>query len=146
MPDIDEVRDYLTAENGLGIVSTTQTDGRVLSSVANFGVLSHPITGADCVAMVSLGGAARLAHIRRGSEVTIAIRRDWNWRSVTGPADIIGPDDPREGMDAEALRLLLRGVFQAAGGTHEDYDEHDRVMVEEGRAAVLVAPRRILGN
>ncbi len=146
MTDIDEVRDYLADENGLATVSTTQADGRVLSSVTNCGVIDHPVTGVPCVALVSMGGAARLAHIRRGSEVTIAIRRGWNWRSVTGPADIFGPDDARDGVDAESLRLLMRQVFEAAGGTHDDFDEYDRAMAEERRAAVLVAPDRILGN
>ena len=142
MSDIEEVRAYLAKENGLATVSTTQADGRVLSSVVNCGVIAHPLTGAPCVALVSAGGAARLGHVRRGSQATIAIRRGWTWRSVTGPADLIGPD----GIDAEALRLLLREVFQAAGGTHDDFDEYDRVMATEGRVAVVVAPDRILGN
>ena len=144
--DIEVVRAFLAKENGLATISTTQADGRVLSSVANCGVIDHPITGAPCVALVSQGGAARLSHVRRGSQVTIAIRRGWTWRSVTGPADLIGPDDLPDGIDAEALRLLLREVFQAAGGTHDDFDEYDRVMANEGRVAVLVAPDRVLGN
>ena len=146
MPDLSDVTDYLADENGLATISTTQADGRVLSSVANCGVVDHPVTGAPCVALVSMGGAVRLDHVRRGSQVTIAIRRGWQWRSVTGPADIVGPDDPHEDVDGEALRLLLREVFQAAGGTHDDYDEYDRAMADERRAAVLVAPERILGN
>jgi hypothetical protein len=44
------------------------------------------------------------------------------------------------------LRLLLRDVFQAAGGTHDDYDTYDRVMAEERRAAVLITPRRVYTN
>ena len=144
--DIEEVRAYLAKEHGLATVSTTQADGRVLSSVANCGVINHPITGAPCVALVSVGGAARLGHVRRGSQITIAIRRHWAWRSVTGPADIIGAGDLPDGLDTEALRLLLREVFQAASGTHDDFDEFDRVMADEGRVAVFVAPERILGN
>ena len=146
MSDIEEVRAYLAKEHGLATVSTTQADGRVLSSVVNCGVIDHPLTGAPCVALVSAGGAARLGHVRRGSQATIAIRRGWTWRSVTGPAALIGPDDLPDGIDAEALRLLLREVFQAAGGTHDDFDEYDRVMATEGRVAVVVAPDRILGN
>jgi hypothetical protein len=65
---------------------------------------------------------------------------------VTGPADIIGPDDTNESVDAEEVRVLVRAVFQAAGGTHDDYDEYDREMAEDRRAAVLVSPDRILGN
>jgi len=140
------VRASLAEEHGLAVVSTTQADGRVLSSVVNCGVMDHPVTGDARVAFVSRGDAARLAHVRRGSEVTIAIRRGWAWRSVTGRAEIIGPDDPYDGIDAERLRSLLREVFVAAGGTHDDFDEYDRVMADERRAAVLVRADRILGN
>ena len=66
--DIEEVRAYLAKDNGLATVSTTQADERVLSSVVNCGLIDHPITGVPCVALVSAGGAARLSHIRRGSQ------------------------------------------------------------------------------
>ena len=35
---------------------------------------------------------------------------------------------------------LLRDVFTAAGGVHEDWDEYDRVMAAERRAAVFIHP------
>ena len=47
------------------------------------------------------------------------------------------------GVDAERLRLLLREIFTAAGGTHDDWPTYDRTMAEERRVAVLVAPERI---
>jgi hypothetical protein len=58
---------------------------------------------------------------------------------------IVGLDEPG-GADPEELRVLLRDVFSAAGGTHDDWDEYDRVMHTERRAAVLVTPERITGN
>ena len=150
MPDLEDVKSYLADETGLATISTTQADGRVLSSIANCGVIDHPLTGEPCVALVSMGRAARLRHVRRGSPVTIAIRRGWTWVAVTGPADLIGPADPSDPaerqLDADALRLLLREIFVAAGGTHDDFDEYDRAMVEGGRTAVLVSPDRIIGN
>ena len=146
MPSIEDVTRKLSEESGLAVVSTTQRDGRILSSVTNCGVMNHPVTGAPSVALVSAGGAARLGHIRRGSHVTVAIRRGWTWVSVTGPADIIGPEDPADGIDGDGVRLLLRAVFEAAGGTHDDWDEYDRVMAEDARAAIFVTPVRILGN
>lgn len=145
MPDLDDVRSFLADEHGLAVVSTVQSDGRVLSSVVNAGVTADPASGADVVAFVSRGSAARLTHIRRGSEVTVAVRRGWQWVAVTGPATIVGPDEPGQ-FDAEGIRVLLRDVFTAAGGTHDDWDEYDRVMREERRAAVFVAPDRILDN
>ena len=136
----------LAEENGLAVVSTSQADGRVLSSVTNCGLMNHPVTGELCVAFVSVGGAARLGHIRRGAQVTIAIRRGWNWSSVTGSAHLVGPDQLPESMDSDELRVLLRDVFHAAGGTHDDLVEYDRAMAEDGRVAVFVNPERILGN
>jgi hypothetical protein len=146
MPSLDDVRRFLADEVGLAIISTTQADGRVLSSIANCGVVDHPVTGDPCVALISMGKAARLGHVRRGSHVTIAIRRGWTWVSVTGAADLVGPADPVDGIDPEGLRLLLREVFAAAGGTHDDLDGYDRVMVKDSRTAVLVSPERIIGN
>lgn len=145
MPTTEDVRAFLSTETGLATVSTTQRDGRVLSSVINAGVIDHPVTGEVCVALVSRGNAARLGHIRRGSQVTVSVRRGWSWVSVTGPADLIGPADPHSDVDDEAQRLLLREIYQAAGGAHDDYDEYDRAMIEDGRTAVLVACDRIQG-
>ena len=146
MSNIDDVKEFLSSETGLAVVSSIQRDGRVLSSVVNCGVVAHPVSGSPCVAFVSASHAARLDHIRRGSEMTVAIRRGWSWRSVTGSTDLLGPQDLSEEFNSEDLRLLLREVFESAGGTHEDWDEYDRVMSEEKRVVVLVAPERILGN
>ena len=143
MAGLSDVRDFLSEEDGLAVVSSTQRDGRVLSSVVNAGVMPNPVTGAEQVAFVSGGNAARLRHIRHGSELTLALRRGWRWLGVTGPATLIGPDDPAEGVD---LSPLLRAVFRAAGGTHDDWDEFDRVMAADRRTAVFVEPDRIVGN
>jgi hypothetical protein len=146
VPDLGDVRDFLADEHGLAVVSTTQADRRVLSSVVNCGVCDHPLTGDPTVALVSRGDAARLGHVRRGSELTVAVQRGWRWVGVTGSCDRIGPDDPVDGMDAERYRLLLREVYQAAGGDHDNYDVYDRAMAEDRRACMFVAPSRILGR
>ena len=146
MTDLSTVKQYLSTDTGLAVISTTQADGRVLSSLVNCGLIDHPVDGQPRVAMVSGGSAARLGHVRRGSQVTVAVTRGWNWVGVTGPAELIGPADPSSELDSEATRLLLREIFQAAGGTHDDFDEFDRAMAEDGRTAVLVSPDRIIGN
>ena len=57
------------------------------------------------------------------------------------------PDDPQPWLaDADQLRLLIREVYSAAGGTHDDWDEFDRVMAAEHRTVVLVAPTRVYSN
>ncbi len=79
-------------------------------------------------------------------QVTATFRSGWQWATVEGTGELIGPDDPDPAVDADRLRLLLREVFTAAGGTHDDWDEYDRVMAENGRTAVLIHPTRIYSN
>ena len=146
MASLDTVRSFLTEEHGLAVVSTAQADGAVLSTVVNCGVIDHPITHEPRLAFVSLGGAARLRHIRGGSPVTAAIRRGWNWVSVTGAAELIGPDDSAHELDPDRIRILLRDIFTAAGGDHDDWDTYDQTMRDQARTAVLIAPDRIRGN
>ncbi|HET6709043.1 MAG TPA: pyridoxamine 5'-phosphate oxidase, partial [Amycolatopsis sp.] len=68
------------------------------------------------------------------------------WLSVTGAVHLVGPDDPDPGFDPAGLPQLLRDVFIAATGTHDDWAEYDRVMAEERRVAVFVRADRIIGN
>ena len=146
MATLDTVRSYLTEEDGLAVVSTVQADDTVLSSVVNCGLIDHPVTHEPRLAFVSLGGAARLGHIRAGSHVTIAIRRGWNWVAVTGPAELVGPHDNARELDAEHIRVLLRDIYTAAGGHHDDWDTYDQTMRDQARTAVLITPAHIRGN
>ena len=73
-------------------------------------------------------------------------RVGWEWVAVEGATTIVGPDDPLSGIDPAAVPTLLRDVFVAAGGTHDDWDEYDRVMATEHRTAVFVNPDRITSN
>jgi len=134
------------ADHGLCVLSTSRGDGTIQSSVVNAGVLEHPSRGGEVVGLVAMGGSRKLRHLRAEPRATIVARAGWQWATVEGEAEIIGPDDPRAGVDGEALRLLLRDIFRAAGGTHDDWDTYDRVMAEERRAAVLISPRRVYTN
>ena len=91
-------------------------------------------------------GKAKLTHLRHRPQVTVTFRSGWEWVAVEGRAELIGPDDPRPDVDPEQLRLLLRQVFTAAGGTHDDWDAYDRAMAEQRRTAVLFTPTRIYSN
>jgi PPOX class probable F420-dependent enzyme len=144
--DLDLVRRLVGADHGLAVVSTTRTDGSVHSSLVNAGVLDDAPGGEPVVAMVVRGDALKLAHFRRTGQATVTFRVGWQWASVDGPARLIGPDDPAEGFAPEQLPGLLRDIFTAAGGTHEDWAEYDRVMAAERRVAVLLTPNRVLGG
>jgi PPOX class probable F420-dependent enzyme len=146
MADIADFRKLIAGEHGLVVVSTLREDDTIASSVVNAGVLAHPVTGETVVGMVLRGGIRKLRHLRERPRVTVAVRVGWQWATAEGPADIMGPEDPFPGIDAERLRRLLREIFIAAGGTHEDFDEYDRVMKAESRTAVLVRPEKVYSN
>jgi isocitrate lyase len=98
------------------------------------------------VAFVARGDAYKLKLMAASGRANVVFRSGWQWVSVEGPVDFIGPDHPHAGFPAEGVPGLLREVFTAAGGTHDDWAEYDRVMAEERRAAVLVGAARITTN
>ena len=145
MSSLDGFAEFARAEQGLAVVATLRADQTIQSSVVNLGVMAHPIDGDPVVAFVTYG-KVKLANLRARGQVNLAVRSGWRWAAVEGKAEIIGPDDPHPAVDAERLRLLLREIFTAAGGSHDDWAEYDRVMAAERRAAVFVRPERVYGS
>ncbi|MEJ1109458.1 MULTISPECIES: TIGR03618 family F420-dependent PPOX class oxidoreductase [unclassified Kribbella] len=145
MTTLNEFADLARTEQGLAVVSTLRADQTIQSSVVNLGVMEHPIDGEPVIAFVAYG-KVKLANLRARHQVTLTVRSGWRWVAAEGNGELIGPDDPHPAVDAERLRLLLREIFTAAGGTHDDWAEYDRVMAAERRAAVLVRSKRIYGS
>ena len=142
MADLDVVKRLGAGDHGLVVVAVARPSGTVNTSVVNAGVLDDPDSGIACVGFVARGDAKKIDYIRRSGRAAVVFRSGWEWATVEGPARIIGPGD----RPSDVLASLLRDVFKAAGGTHDDWDEYDRVMATERRAAVLVQPERIIGN
>ena len=142
---LDEVRRLLGHDHGIGVVSVARRDGTISSSVVNLGLFDHPISGMTTVAFVVSGSSHKRRRLRIDPRVNVTVRVGWEWQAVEGPADLIGPLDqhPSALIDVPGL---LRAVFRAAGGDHDDWDEYDRVMADEQRTAVFVTPTRVYGN
>ena len=146
MANIEDFRNLVTGDSGLVTVSALRDNGTISSSVVNAGVLPHPVTGQAVVGLVAMGGSRKLANWRQRAYANVVIRSGWQWAAVEGAVDLIGPDDPHPDIDAERLRLLLREVFTAAGGTHDDFATYDTIMREQRRTAVFVRPDRVYGS
>jgi PPOX class probable F420-dependent enzyme len=145
MTTLEEAAGLASGEHGLVVISTLRSNGTIQASLVNAGVIAHPATG-EAVLGVVTAGRIKLANLRSRPQVTAVFRHGWQWAAVEGNAVLVGPDDPQPWLDAEGLRQLRREIFTAAGGDHDDWDEYDRIMAEERRAAVLIRPDRIYGN
>jgi PPOX class probable F420-dependent enzyme len=148
--DLDEglalVARYGAAEHWLAVLVSTRADGEPGTSVVNVGILAHPVTGEAVIGFVARGGTAKLTNLRTRPRAVLVFRAGWEWVAVRGPVELAGPDDRLPGLAPDAVPGLLRDVFHAAGGRHDDLDTYDRVMAQERRTAVLLHPRRFTTN
>jgi PPOX class probable F420-dependent enzyme len=128
---LDDFQRLVPRESGLSTVTTLRADGTIQGSVVNAGIYDGH------VAFVARGGTKKVANLKARPRTTVVIRTGWEWVAVEGDAEIRGP---------EGVADLLRDIFKAAGGTHDNWAEFDRVMKDEGRVAVLVAPERVYSN
>ena len=134
------------ADRGYAVVATARRDGTIQASVVNAGLMDHPLTGQPVVAFVARGESVKLKFLRRSPQATVVFRAGPRWVTVEGRATLIGPDDPLPGFEPGGVPQLLRAIFSAAGGTHDNWAEYDRVMAEERRTAVLVEMERVYTN
>jgi PPOX class probable F420-dependent enzyme len=145
MTTIDEITALARNEQYLAVVSTLRADSTIQSSLVNAGFMAHPLSGEQVLAFVTYG-RTKLSNLRARSQTAVTFRSGWQWATVEGQAQLVGPDDAVDGIDAERLRVLLREVFVSAGGDHDDWDAYDRVMLEQRRTAVLITPTRLYSN
>lgn len=143
MATLADVESLAADETGLCVVATTRADGSIHASVVNAALMDHPITGDRCVALVARGAARKVALFGAAGRASVTFRRGWQWAGVEGPVEVFDRDAAPAGFDYPAL---LRDVFTAAGGTHDDWDGYDKVMAEEQRVAVFVSAARVIGN
>jgi PPOX class probable F420-dependent enzyme len=146
MTTLNEAVALAAADSGLAVISTVRADGTVQASLVNVGLLPHPATGQPSLGFTTYG-KVKLANLRARPQLAITFRNGWQWATVEGHAELAGPDDTQPWLaDDDQLRLLLREVFTAAGGSHDNWDEYDRVMAQERRAVVLIEPTRVYSN
>jgi PPOX class probable F420-dependent enzyme len=141
---LEDFATLLREGRGLASVAVLRSDATIHSSLVNVAVLANPHTGEPSVGFVTYG-AVKLRNLRLRPQSTVTIVSGSKWVTVEGAAELIGPDDQPSWFDLSLLPELLREVFIAAGGSHDDWDTYDHVMAEQRRVAVFVAPRRIYG-
>jgi hypothetical protein len=136
MADLADVERLAAGDHHLAVFTVARPNGTVHASVVSAGVISDPVDGSPGVAAVVTGAARKLGLLRREGRATLVFKHGWEWVAVSGPVRLVGPDD---GTDLGLhVPEIIRAIFRAAGGTHEDWDEFDRVMADDRRCAVFV--------
>jgi hypothetical protein len=144
MTDLALVNRLAQADHNLAVFTTARPDGSVHASVVSAGVIADPVDGSAGVAAVLGGGARKLALVRASGRATLVFKDGFEWAAVSGPVRLIGPDDGADlGLDVPAT---IRSVFTAAGGSHEDWAEFDRVMAADRRCAAFVRAEVVSSN
>ncbi|HEY1651316.1 MAG TPA: hypothetical protein VGG09_05490 [Acidimicrobiales bacterium] len=144
MADLEKVARLAAGDRHLAVFTVGRPDGTVHASVVKAGPMADPVDGSSGVAAVVAGASRKLTLLRRTGRATLVFKDGWDWAAVSGPVRLIGPDDGSEyGLDVPDT---IRSVFQSAGGTHDDWDEFDRVMAADRRCAVFVHAEVVSSN
>lgn len=132
-----EVMPFLMLEHS-AVVTTIGKSGSAQVTIVRAG----PYEGQ--MAFVIRGDTVKRQNLAVNANCTVlTVQPDWRkFATIEGQAEVRGPAN----TEPEELRLLLRAVFTTAGGSHDNWDEYDRVMRDEGRVAVLVTPERVYGS
>jgi hypothetical protein len=145
---LEQARELASREAGLAVVVTQRPDGTAQASVVNAGLILHPLTQELAVGFVVQGGARKkLANLRARPVATVVFRSGWEWVSIEGDVDLVGPDDRLEGVRPESVDAVFHEIYAAAiGGTPDDWAARDGEIQRERHAAVLVRPARVYSN
>ena len=144
MADLAVVEQLAAGDHHLAVLAVGRADGSVQASVVSAGVTTDPVEGSPAVGLVAIGNSLKLRLLRKSGQATVVFKAGDQWAAVSGPARLIGPDDGTElGFDVPEV---IRSVYRAAGGDHEDWSEFDRVMADERRCAGVRPAEAISSN
>lgn len=134
----DKVRKFLS-QNHQAVLTTFRVNGAAQMSIIMVGAYR------DGVAFTTTAGRAKLANLVREPRCSLLVSKQdwWGYVVLQGRAKVLASDN----TDAAELRQTLRDVYRAAAGKdHPDWDDYDRAMVRDRRAAVVVIPDHVYGT
>ena len=132
------VKDFINA-NRQAVLTTFRASGAAQMSVVTVGAYGG---GAG---FTTTEDRAKLRNLARDPRCSLLVATP-DWRSyvvLEGRARLL-----RRGHSDDAeLRDALRDIYRAASGSeHPDWDDYDRAMIADRRAAVVVVPEHIYGS
>jgi len=127
----DQAKEFL-AKNHRAVMATIRSDGMPQMSNVAQAYLDGKIE------VSTRSASAKVRNLRRDSRVTMLVLGDESWYQyvvVYGTVEIV---------DLPAAAPELRRIYQFIAGEHQDWNEYDQAMIEEGRVVLRVAIDRIV--
>ena len=134
--DLDRALGFV-ARRRTGVLLTLRRTGRPQASNIMYGL-------DDGVVRVSVTeDRAKTANLRRDPRASLHVTSDDFWQYVVLEGDAELSSVAREPGDATCREL--RSVYRSIQGEHDDWDEYDRAMVDDGRLVVRLRPGHAYG-
>ena len=135
--DLASALDFLR-DKRQGILITTRSDGRPQSSNVLYAL------GDDGVIRISVtDGRAKTANARRTGTASLHVNRDDFWAYVVIDADVTVLPVAADPDDATVDALV--DLFRQLQGTHDDWADYRRAMVDDGRLVLELRPTHAYG-
>ena len=134
----DNVKEFVSA-NHQAVLTTFRRSGAAQMSIVTVGAFD------DGVGFTTTEDRAKLHNLARDSRCSLLVSKSdwWGYVVLEGRAKVMR----RGESDDDELRDALRGIYRAATGEeHPDWEDYDRAMIADRRAAVIVMPERVYGT
>lgn len=134
--EIDRALEFVAGRRA-GVLITLRSNGRPQSSNIMYGL-------DDGVVRISVtDDRAKTANLERDPRASLHVSSDDFWQYVVLEADAELSPVATEPGDATCREL--RSVYRSIQGEHDDWDEYDRAMVDDGRLVVRLRPVHAYG-
>ena len=120
-----------------GVLLTLRGNGRPQASNIMYGL-------DDGVVRISVtDDRAKTANLRRDPRASLHVTSDdfWQYVVLEGDAEL----SPVAAEPGDPTCRELRSVYRSIQGEHDDWDEYDRAMVDDGRLVVRLRPTHAYG-
>ena len=132
------VKEFVS-DNHQAVLTTFRKNGAAQMSIVTVGAYG------DGVGFTTTEDRAKLRNLVRDSRCSLLVSKSdwWGYVVLEGRAKVLR----RGESDDDELRDALRGIYRAASGhEHPDWEDCDRAMVEDRRAAIIVVPEHVYGT
>ena len=125
------------SERRLGVLITIRADGRPQSS----GIVYFVDDGVFCISVTD--GRAKTANLRRDPRAVLHVSDEqaWSYVSLDGTVELSPPTTSVDDATSDALV----DYFERVAGTHSDWDEYRRAMIDERRLIARFTPAHATG-